>query len=77
MRQKARNRSWHTPLIIVCDRYPSVGSGYRGRFFNAQDLLDDLYTSLADRSSPKVIKSLARYDLLVIDEVGYLTLNAE
>lgn len=52
-------------------------SGYRGRFYNAQDLLDELYTSLADRSSPKLIKSLARYDLLVIDELGYLTLNAE
>jgi len=52
-------------------------SGYRGRFCNAQDLLDELYTSLADRSSPKLIKTLARYDLLVIDELGYLTLNAE
>jgi DNA replication protein DnaC len=24
--------------------------GYRGRFYNAQDLLDELYASLADRS---------------------------
>ena len=52
-------------------------SGYRGRFFNAQDLLDELYASLADRSTPQLIKSLARYDLLVIDELGYLTLNSE
>jgi DNA replication protein DnaC len=52
-------------------------SGYRGRFYNAQDLLDELYASLADRSTPQLIKSLARYDLLVIDELGYLTLNSE
>jgi DNA replication protein DnaC len=52
-------------------------SGRRGRFFKAQDLLDELYASLADRSTPKLMKSLARYDLLVIDELGYLTLNSE
>jgi DNA replication protein DnaC len=52
-------------------------AGYRGRFYNAQDLLDELYSSLADRSSAKLIKKLARYDLLVIDELGYLTLKTE
>jgi DNA replication protein DnaC len=52
-------------------------SGHRGRFYNAQDLLDELYASLADRTNPKLIKSLARYDLLVIDELGYLTINSE
>ncbi len=51
--------------------------GYRGRFYNAQDLLDELYASLADRSSAKLIKRLARYDLLLIDELGYLTLKPE
>lgn len=52
-------------------------SGYRGRFYKAQDLLDELYASLADRSTPKLLKRLARYDLLVIDELGYLTLTSE
>jgi len=52
-------------------------AGYRGRFYNAQDLLDELYSSLADRSTNKLINRLARYDLLVIDELGYLTLNTE
>lgn len=52
-------------------------SGFRCRFYKAQDLLDELYSSLADRSTPRVIKSLAGYDLLVIDELGYLTLNPE
>jgi DNA replication protein DnaC len=52
-------------------------SGLRGRFYKAQDLLDELYASLADRSSTRLIKRLVRYDLLVIDELGYLTLNSE
>jgi DNA replication protein DnaC len=52
-------------------------SGRRGRFSKAQDLLDELYASLADRSTPKLFKRLAGYDLLLIDELGYLTLNSE
>jgi DNA replication protein DnaC len=52
-------------------------NGYRGRFYNAQDLLDELYASLADRSTPKLIKRLCNYPLLIIDELGYLTLNPE
>ena len=52
-------------------------SGYRGRFYNAQDLLDELYASLADRSSAKLMKRLCHYDVLAIDEIGYLTLKPE
>ena len=51
--------------------------GYRGRFYNAQDLLDELYASLADRSTPKLIKRLCNYPVLLIDELGYLTLKSE
>jgi DNA replication protein DnaC len=52
-------------------------SGCRGRFYNVQDLLNDMYASLADRSTPKLLKHLSRFDILVLDELGYLTLNAE
>ena len=52
-------------------------NGYRARFYNAQDLLDELYASLADRSTAKLLNRLARYDLLLIDELGYLTLKPE
>ena len=55
----------------------AVISGYRGRYYNVQDLLDELYASLADRSTPKLLKTLCRYDLLLLDELGYLTLNTE
>lgn len=55
----------------------AILSGYRGRFYNAQDLLDELYASLADRTTPKLLKTLAGYDILLIDEVGYLSLKPE
>lgn len=52
-------------------------SGSRGRFYDVQRLLDDLYASLADRSTTKLLGALCRYDILLLDELGYLTLNKE
>lgn len=52
-------------------------NGYRARFYNAQILLDELYASLADRSTAKLLNRLARYDVLLIDELGYLSLKPE
>jgi DNA replication protein DnaC len=57
--------------------HQALVAGHRGRFYNAQDLLDELYASLADRTTPKLIKKLFNYDLLLIDELGYLTLKPE
>ncbi len=55
----------------------AIISGARGRFYNVQDLLDELYASLADQSTPKLLRQLCRYDLLVLDELSYLTLTSE
>jgi len=52
-------------------------NGYRGGFYNAQTLLDEIYTSLADRSTSRLIKSLSRLSILVIDELSYMTLKPE
>jgi DNA replication protein DnaC len=52
-------------------------NGYRGGFYNAQALLDELYTSLADRSTSRLIKSLSRLSILVIDELAYMSLKPE
>lgn len=55
----------------------ALANGYKGRFYKAQDLLDELYASLADHSTLRLLKKLARYDLLAVDELGYLTLKPE
>jgi DNA replication protein DnaC len=52
-------------------------NGFRGRFYSAQALLDELYASLADRSTTKLLTRLSRFQPLLIDEIGYLTLKPE
>jgi DNA replication protein DnaC len=55
----------------------ALQNGYRGLFVRAQDLFDEMYASLADRASRKLVDRLARVDVLVIDEMGYLNLRPE
>ncbi len=55
----------------------ALQNGYRGIFVQAQTLFDEMYASLADRSSRKLLDRLGRVDLLVIDEMGYLNLRPE
>lgn len=55
----------------------ALQNGYRGTFLKAQDLFDEMYASLADRSSRKLVDRLSRVDLLLIDEMGYLNLRPE
>lgn len=55
----------------------ALQNGYRGLFLRAQDLFDEMYASLADRSSRKLLDRLSRIDLLVVDEMGYLNLRPE
>jgi DNA replication protein DnaC len=55
----------------------ALQNGYRCQFINAQDLFDEMYASLADRSTRKLLNRLANLDLLLIDEFGYLNLRPE
>ena len=55
----------------------ALQNGHRGIFLRAQDLFDEMYASLADRSSRKLVDRLARVDVLLIDEMGYLNLRPE
>jgi len=54
-----------------------IQNGYRGRFIRAQDLFDEMYASLADRSTRQLLNTLIRIDCLVIDELGYVNLRPE
>lgn len=55
----------------------AVTRGYAGRFIRAQDLFDEMYASLADRSTRRLLNKLVRLPLLVVDELGYLNLKPE
>jgi len=52
-------------------------NGYRGLFYDAQKLLDQLYSSLADKTTTRLITALSNISVLLIDELGYLTLTNE
>jgi DNA replication protein DnaC len=55
----------------------ALQNGLRCQFMRAQDLFDEMYASLADRSTRKLVNRLARLDILLIDEFGYVNLKPE
>jgi DNA replication protein DnaC len=55
----------------------ALENGYRCQFIRAQDLFDEVYASLADRSTRRLLNRLTRLDVLLIDEFGYLNLKPE
>jgi DNA replication protein DnaC len=55
----------------------ALQAGHRGLFIKAQDLFDDMYRSLADHSSRRLLNHLAGLDVILIDEMGYLNLRPE
>ena len=55
----------------------ALENGYRCEFIRAHDLFDEMYASLADRSSRQLLKRLARLDVIQIDALGYLNLKPE
>jgi DNA replication protein DnaC len=55
----------------------ALQNGLRCQFIRTQDLFDDMYASLADRSTRRLVNRLARLDVLLIDEMGYANLEPE
>ncbi|WP_214111407.1 IS21-like element helper ATPase IstB [Acrocarpospora catenulata] len=53
----------------------AVQAGHKVRYFTAAELVETLYRGLADNSVGRVIESLLRNDLILIDEVGFAPLD--
>jgi len=53
----------------------AVNAGYHVLFTTMDDLAAKMYASLADGSLAQYMRSLLRNDLIILDEVGYLTLD--
>jgi DNA replication protein DnaC len=49
----------------------AIQQGARGRYVLFTDLLHELDRSQADRSQNQVVRRYVKYDLLLIDEIGY------
>ncbi len=50
-------------------------AGHKVRYFTAAELAETLYRGLADNSVGRVIDTLLRNDLILIDEVGFAPLD--
>ena len=55
----------------------ALQNGYRALFIQAQDLFEEMYASLADRASRKLVRHLTRIDVLLVDGLSYLNLRPE
>ena len=53
----------------------AVQAGHRVRYFTAADLVETLYRGLADNSVGRVIDTLLRADLVIVDELGFAPLD--
>ena len=61
--------------VLIALGVAAVQAGHRVRYFTAAELVETLYRGLADNSVGKVIDTLLRNDLIIIDEVGFAPLD--
>ena len=61
--------------IAMALAYEAAIQGKQVLFTTAQDLVDNLYAALADGTAKNRLRALAKLDLLVIDELGYLPID--
>jgi len=79
---KQRNMVWLGPTgcgktgLATAFLLQAIDRGQRGYFITFPELLQELFQALADRSEGKVLKRYLSYDCLVIDEVGYVEVEA-
>jgi len=55
--------------------HAAVAAGYRVKYCTAADLVETLYRGLADNSVGRVIDTLLRNEVLILDEVGFAPLD--
>ncbi len=53
----------------------AIHAGHKARYFTAADLVETLYRGLADNTVGKIIESLLRVDLIILDELGFAPLD--
>jgi DNA replication protein DnaC len=53
----------------------AVQAGHKVRYLTAADLAETLYRGLADNSVGRIIDTLLRNDLIIIDEIGFAPLD--
>jgi len=60
---------------LIALGHAAVAAGHRVRYFTAAELVETLYRGLADNSVGRVIETILRNDLVIVDEVGFAALD--
>ena len=55
----------------------AINKGYRGLFMDCEDLINKLYQSRGDHTEERLMKKLGSIDVLLIDELGYMSYDRE
>jgi len=61
--------------LLVALGHAAVQAGHRVRYFTAVELVETLYRGLADNSVGRVIESVLRAQLVIVDEIGFAPLD--
>ena len=61
--------------VLVALGHAAVEAGHRVRYFTAAELVEALYRGLADNSVGRVVESVLRAELVVVDELGFAPLD--
>ena len=61
---------------LIALGHAAVETGLRVRYFTAAELVENLYRGLADNSVGKLIETVLRNDLIVVDELGFAPLDS-
>ncbi|MFC1707141.1 ATP-binding protein [Planctomycetota bacterium] len=80
--EKRQNLIWVGPTgcgktgLATSFLVEAIQRGHTGRYVLFPELVAELYASVADHSEEKVLKRYLAYDCLLIDEVGYVEVEA-
>lgn len=61
--------------LLIAAGHAAVTQGLRVRYFAAADLVETLYRGLADNTVAKIIDTVLRADLVIVDELGFAPLD--
>jgi DNA replication protein DnaC len=61
--------------MLVALGHAAVEAGHRVRYFTAAELVETLYRGLADNSVGRVIDTVLRNDVILLDELGFAPLD--
>jgi DNA replication protein DnaC len=79
--QKQENIIWIGPTgcgktgLATSFLIEAINRGHTGRYVLFPQLVDELFSSVADHSEEKVIKRYLAYDCLLVDELGYVEME--